>query len=499
VKPRKPRIAYFSPLSPDPSGISDYSEELLPQLARHLDLDLFVDGYVPTHPAAEKHRIIDCDRVDPVPLLAGYDAVLYHVGNSASHDYIYDTLMLWPGLVVLHEVSLQHLIAARTIDAGRKDVYMTEMWEQHGREGADRARLTLWGSEAAPWEADPLTYPLNRRVLSQATGVLTHSDFAARHVHEVFPDLMVSRVDHHAFPVPRKARERLRARRAEATSPAKADFTFVSAGNLTPSKQIEKLLRALSVLHRRVPFRCNLIGRGHLKDRTECLIDSFGLSEQVRVVGRVDKDELYCALLDADVSVCLRQPTLGETSGIVMRSLACGTPVLVSDTGWFSELPDEVAYKVPSSGMNSLADALENLMQDRALLRKKAAAGRAYAKERSPRTSALGYAGLIEAAGLFPNRWAGRGFQRITTQMRSLDLEWPGAAAKLRAARYVEMMDWHDQGSSQAVLDRRSRRQARLRAEARAADKPSSARSRIDDDGPDGDMLMDFDTEVDAT
>jgi hypothetical protein len=44
VKPRKPRIAYFSPLGPDPSGISDYSEELLPHLARHWDMDLFVAG-----------------------------------------------------------------------------------------------------------------------------------------------------------------------------------------------------------------------------------------------------------------------------------------------------------------------------------------------------------------------------------------------------------------------------------------------------------------------
>ena len=495
MKPRKPRVAYFSPLSPDPSGISDYSEELLPQLARHLDLDLFVDGYVPTHPATARHPIIDCDRVDPVPLLADYDAVLYHVGNSASHDYIYDTLMQWPGLVVLHELSLQHLIVSRTIEAGRKDVYMAEMRAQHGREGADRARLTLWGPEPPPWEAEPIAYPLNRRVISQATGVLTHSDFVARHVHELLPDLTVARVDHHAFPVPKKARERSRTGRAGATSRTKADFTFVSAGNLTPSKQIELLLSALSVLRRRVSFRCSLLGHGNLKHRAEYLVDSFGLSEAVRVVGRVDKDELYCALLDADVSVCLREPTLGETSGIVMRSLACGTPVLVSDTGWFSELPDEVAYKVPSCDTNQLANVLEDLMRDRALLRKKATAARVYAKARSPRTSALGYAAFVEAAGLFPNRWAGSGFQRITARMRSLDVEWPGCAAKLRASRYVEMVDWHDQGSAQAVRDRRSRRRSR-RAVARAAGRLPPARPGLDDEDLDVDMPGDLEPKI---
>ncbi len=45
---RRPRVACFTPLSPVPSGISFYSEELLPVLARAVDLEVFVDGYTPT-------------------------------------------------------------------------------------------------------------------------------------------------------------------------------------------------------------------------------------------------------------------------------------------------------------------------------------------------------------------------------------------------------------------------------------------------------------------
>jgi glycosyltransferase involved in cell wall biosynthesis len=378
---------------------------------------------------------------------------------------------------------------------------MAEMRAQHGREGADRARLTLWGAEPTPWESDPITYPLNRRVISQATGVLTHSDFVEKRVHEIFPDLMVHRVDHHAFPVPKAARELRRSRHAEATSHAKKDFTFVSAGNLTPTKQIELLLRALSTLRKRSSFRCNLLGQGRLKHRVDDLIESLGLAEEVTVVGRVDKNELYCALLEADVSVCLRQPTLGETSGIVMRSLACGTPVLVSDTGWFHELPDEVAYKVPSAELNGnqLADILEDLMRDRATLRKKASAARAYAKERSPRKSALGYVAFVEAGGIFPNRWAGHGLQRITERMRSLDVEWPGCAAKLRATRYIEMSDWHNSGSDQALRDRRSRRKSRLRTLARSSGELPPLRPGMDGDGLDEDALEDCGAETNST
>jgi glycosyltransferase involved in cell wall biosynthesis len=52
-------------------------------------------------------------------------------------------------------------------------------------------------------------------------------------------------------------------------------------------------------------------------------------------------------MIAADVHVSLRSPTMGETSGTAIRALSLGRPLIVSDVGWFSELPDEVALKVP--------------------------------------------------------------------------------------------------------------------------------------------------------
>ena len=48
-----------------------------------------------------------------------------------------------------------------------------------------------------------------------------------------------------------------------------------------------------------------------------------------------------------DVLVNLRYPTMGETSGSVIRALSLGKPLVVSDVGWFSELPDDAVLKVP--------------------------------------------------------------------------------------------------------------------------------------------------------
>jgi hypothetical protein len=57
---------------------------------------------------------------------------------------------------------------------------------------------------------------------------------------------------------------------------------------------------------------------------------------------------------------------MGETSGTVVRALSAGIPLVVSDVGWFSELPDTVAVKVAPDEreVETLAAELERLLGD---------------------------------------------------------------------------------------------------------------------------------------
>jgi glycosyltransferase involved in cell wall biosynthesis len=68
-----------------------------------------------------------------------------------------------------------------------------------------------------------------------------------------------------------------------------------------------------------------------------------------------------------DAIVSLRWPTMGETSGTAIRALGLGKPLVVSDVGWFSELPGEVALKVPvdEREQETLEAALEALTDER--------------------------------------------------------------------------------------------------------------------------------------
>jgi glycosyltransferase involved in cell wall biosynthesis len=88
-------------------------------------------------------------------------------------------------------------------------------------------------------------------------------------------------------------------------------------------------------------------------------IDRDGITHE----GWVDEPRLWSLMAGCDVHVNLRAPTMGETSGTAIRGLALGKPLVVSDNGWFAELPDDVALKVPVGGdeVATLAAALELL------------------------------------------------------------------------------------------------------------------------------------------
>ena len=93
------RVAYYSPLPPERSGIADYSALLLPALGDLVEITIVRRG-----------------RTRPVAA----DVALYHVGNNPeAHGWIVDALRRRPGVVVLHDFVLHHLVAGLTI--GRKD------------------------------------------------------------------------------------------------------------------------------------------------------------------------------------------------------------------------------------------------------------------------------------------------------------------------------------------------------------------------------------------
>jgi glycosyltransferase involved in cell wall biosynthesis len=128
--------------------------------------------------------------------------------------------------------------------------------------------------------------------------------------------------------------------------------------------------------------------------------DALGLSDRVRVLGRLADTDYDDLVAITDVGVNLRRPpTYGETSASLLDLLRFGVAAVVTDTGSFSELPDAVVRKVrwSADGLAALTDAFRELSRDSALRARIGRTARQHIEQSHPwsRIGAL-YTELIE-------------------------------------------------------------------------------------------------------
>jgi glycosyltransferase involved in cell wall biosynthesis len=389
------RIAYFSPLNPVKSGIADYSEELLPYLAQHAQIDIFVDTDVATYPSSVKGLdVFDYHLLDRLATNRRYDICLYHMGNSLHHEYIYCTLRRRPGVTVLHEAVIHNFIAMRTLKRGNLGGYVREMGYAYGKEGVQAARSVLFGTEV-----DSLTtaYPLTARVIDSSLGVIVHSKFVGQQVSAYSPQMQVAKVNHHSVHTPTGPSPEM-SRRELGIAPEQ--FVVVTLGFITFTKRIGVVLRAFARLRALHPDALYvLVGEMPSWCDVRPIIEELALEEAVRLTGYVPLEDYYRYLRAADVCVNLRYPTMGATSGSVLRAMAAGKAVIVSDIGWFSELPDGTCAKVDvgPSEEDTLVAYLEFLIGNPDVRQKLGDGARAYVeREHAIEDSTAAYIQFIQ-------------------------------------------------------------------------------------------------------
>lgn len=314
------RVAFFSPLPPCRSGTADYSATLLEHMQPLAELEAFSDASRPFDPAR-------------------FDVALYHLGNNPYHSFVYDAAMRHPGVVVMHESNLHHLIADVTIRRGDWDGYLREV-EYEGGAAALAFAQRVRALEIGP-DYDGLL--MTRRVLESARGVIVHSQFMVDAMHAAGFHGPIARIPHGAW-IPESNRNAWRGRLGLDESPPLIGIF----GFLKPYKRVAESLRAFRRLLRLVPAaKMILVGEPHPDLPLASLIGALGIAPAVRVLGFVQPEEFTGYLSACDIVLNLRYPTVGESSGSLLRALGLGTAVLVSDVGAFRELPDDVCLKVP--------------------------------------------------------------------------------------------------------------------------------------------------------
>jgi glycosyltransferase involved in cell wall biosynthesis/SAM-dependent methyltransferase len=434
-------LAYFSPLNPQPSGISDYSEELLPYLATEAEIALFVDGFEPANPEIRAQFIYHDYRRDPAVLqtLGDYDAVVYHMGN----DHRYHARMLevareHPGIVVFHDFALQDFFLGLAQARGRNEIYLEEVMACHGYDATRDAAEALERGSTPPLLARPTDFPLNCRLARAAEGIIVHSQWGRARFASIAPSVPVAHIN-----MPIKASEGGAKTAATTVANSNGDgvVQIANFGLITPGKGIEQALRALAALKADHNFHYTLVGEPNSFFDVRALVREYGMEDRVTVTGQVRLDEFESRIAATDIALNLRERTVGETSASLCRIMAAGVPAIVFNVGAFSELPGDAVVKIDHDrdGDALLLAYLRRLIEDVSLRRRIGENARRYIREHHDiKTGAASYLAFIRS--VIASRRRKQFVSSVADEMSSLGVRANDEALLRGVAREVAVL-----------------------------------------------------------
>jgi glycosyltransferase involved in cell wall biosynthesis len=159
----------------------------------------------------------------------------------------------------------------------------------------------------------------------------------------------------------------------------------VTVGDVNPNKRIRQWLQVLRQ-NRHLSDRLLYVVVGdsqsdHGAELAQLSVE-YGLGDMVRFTGYATEEQLAAWLTHADFCVNLRFPNTEAASGSAIEQLAYGKPLIVSDTGFYSELPNDCVLKVRvDREADDLAAAAERLVSNAQLRQAMSARARTYARE----------------------------------------------------------------------------------------------------------------------
>ena len=308
------KIGYHAPLPPVRSGVADYAAALLGALRKHGDV---------------------------VVNSAGTSVNLYHLGNNDLHRRIYSLALERPGVVVLHDAVLHHMLLG-SFDETR---YVAEFVYNYGEWSRDLA-AQLWRDRRCSG-SDPryFQYAMLRRIAERSQALIVHNPAAANIVRSHSLAARLIEIPHlFSPPVLPAGWEVARLRQSMGFRPH--TFVFGVFGYQRESKRVLPILRTFAEL-RAAGLDAGLVVAGEFVSRdlaraAEPLLRSPGVCR----AGFAPEDTFWKLASAVDACLALRYPPAGETSGIAIRLMGIGKPVLITDSAESERLPETACVRV---------------------------------------------------------------------------------------------------------------------------------------------------------
>lgn len=174
-------------------------------------------------------------------------------------------------------------------------------------------------------------------------------------------------------------------------------YLTLGASRITTRKGIVYLVDAVKILSQKYPnIFMDVMGEGDARDGLEKYVKEAGLSEKIKFIGRIPKDETFSHYQKADIFVL---PSMNEgMSNAMLEALATGLPIISTNTGGAEELVKDGinGLIVEKKNSHDLAEKIEKIISDENLRKRMGEESRKLAEKMSWENVAKDYFDLYE-------------------------------------------------------------------------------------------------------
>lgn len=340
----KKKIAFFTPLPPLQSGISDYSADIIHVLSQDFDIDVYVDtGYevdckLPDNVACMVHKKYKVNKKE-------YEDTIFQVGNSEYHIYMWDYIRTYGGIMVLHDYNLHGVAQFEALSQNKNNI---EQYKKLLSEDFTQAEVEQYITSVGKGGSLKIhDMELNGFLTNYADKIIVHSQEAKEKLLRRDIGRDISWIRHYVRIEPLV--DSSIAKKELALSDDQ--FVFAAFGHVHETKRVLQIIKAFSKLaNNEKNVKLIFVGKldSNLATQFKQLVKDLELFEHVKVTGYTKLEEFRKYIDATDVCLNLRWPYNGETSGSLMRILGKGKCVIVNDIGSFGEIPDEACVKLPN-------------------------------------------------------------------------------------------------------------------------------------------------------
>jgi glycosyltransferase involved in cell wall biosynthesis len=354
------KINWFSPLPPAKTGIALYTQALLPALGKRVAPVLWTDQAEYDRGLARQFPVREFDPLRPPwRELNRADINIYNIGNNILHKGIWQISRQHAGVVILHDVCLQNFFAELYLNQWRDpEGYRQVMRRYYGKRGL-AAAVETFENRNSTIDQLSMSFPLTPLAFENSLCAITHNR-ANQRLLAFDPPLPAFYLDLPCSP------EALHWRPETVTKGRAAPpFQLIAFGIMGPNRRLEPFLEAWRALPERAAFRFLIAGEIWDRDYVQTRIREYGLADLAQIGGYLTDEDLRAELLQSDLAVNLRYPTMGEASLSQLLIWEHALPALVTQVGWYATLPqDSVAFVRPDHEIEDIRSHLRRLLKE---------------------------------------------------------------------------------------------------------------------------------------